>query len=336
MHSIGVVHGDVKPRNVLLARPAEGDDAPECWVCDFGLAKTVSAVRSSVRRSAMMPGLAAEGGTVGYMAPETSLRNEVVPGSDVFSLGLVLWSGLTGEEAYEGVRDAAAYASLVGREGLRPDVSMLPPGCPAGLSGMLGRCWCADPCDRLTSAELVEELRQLSLEGVADGEAAAVAQAKGAGVPGPLAASDGLPAVEGLERAVQMQDVPRLVGLLSSARGEEAERAAGALRNIAAGSEGGTQAVADGGAIVPLVGLLSSARGEEAERAAEALWSIAAGSEAHRQAVVDGNAIVPLVGLLSSARGEEAERAAGALRTIAAGSETRRQTVVVAGGAAAF
>jgi len=154
---------------------------------------------------------------------------------------------------------------------------------------MLGRCWCADPCDRLTSSELVEELERMMMTASADlsdGEAAVVAPPwRKAGREGPMTMPDGDGMTE-VECSVIVTRVQTLVGLLASEQGDEVGYAAAELCNVAAGSEARTQAVVDGGAIVPLVGLLSSARGEEADSAARALRNIAAGSEARRQAVV--------------------------------------------------
>jgi len=369
MHSIGVVHGDVKPGNVLLARPVEGDKAPECWVCDFGLARTVGAVRSSVRRSVMTSGVAAEGGTVRYMAPETSVRNEVVPGSDVFSLGLVLWSGLTGEEAFEGVWDAAAYAALVGERGLRPDLTMLPAGCPAGLSGVLGRCWCADPSARPTCAELVDELTamimalepavavrlagagmlenqplppplqtdMLTNDAVAARYTAAAAEAavgssiaqRGFGVGEPV-----LHATDASGGAVQPghDGVVELVGLLSSTREADVDRALATMRELGGeGDSASLQAMADAEAVRLLVRLLSSTHIQKAQHAAAALYNMMVDSEAARRAVADAGAVGPLVRLLSSTEARTVEHAVSALRNMTAGSEAVTRAVADGG-----
>jgi len=65
-----------------------------------------------------------------------------------------------------------------------------------------------------------------------------------------------------------------LVGLLGSSKGVEAERAAGALRNLANRSEHNARLISEAGALARLVPLLSSPRGQEPEYAAAALFAI--------------------------------------------------------------
>jgi len=364
MHAIGVIHGDVKPRNVLLAAPVEDGVEPLCFVCDFGLAKTIGTVRSSMRRSTLTSGLAAAGGTVGYMAPETSLRSEVVPASDVFCLALVIWAGLTGEDAFEGIADAATYAVRVGDRALRPDLAMLPAGCPNALSDLLRRCWAADPSARPSAECMLDELTQMTaVDGsrLASTSGGATLKPEPANRQGQVKAASG-----GWRRALALrgsqlggktmpkqpvtdEQVSRLIALttqpdshktamqsvvelLRSTNGTHAERAAGALQDVASRSKALRQAVADAGGIAPLVGLLSSGWGGAAEQAARALASMSAGSEALRQAVADAGGIAPLVGLLSSGWGGAAEQAARALASMSAGSEALRQAVADAGG----
>ena len=88
-HREGVVHGDVKPGNIL--RRNDGS----CVLSDFGIAHAVAA----------QTGLTNEGTSVGtphYMSPE-QLRGEKVDGrADLYSLGVVLFQMLTGSLPYQG------------------------------------------------------------------------------------------------------------------------------------------------------------------------------------------------------------------------------------------
>jgi serine/threonine protein kinase len=86
-HSQGIVHRDVKPANVLLARP----DWP--LLADFGLVKVLGRKRGITR-----PGTTI--GTPAYFSPEQAGGDEVDHRTDVYSLALVLYELLTGRAPF--------------------------------------------------------------------------------------------------------------------------------------------------------------------------------------------------------------------------------------------
>ncbi len=86
-HSLGIVHRDFKPSNVMLVK--DGSQRERAIVTDFGLALNLSRDQGS-------QGSSAGTGTPAYMSPEQAVGGNVGFESDQFSLGLVICEMLTG------------------------------------------------------------------------------------------------------------------------------------------------------------------------------------------------------------------------------------------------
>jgi serine/threonine-protein kinase len=90
-HQQGVVHRDIKPRNVLLA------DDGRVFLTDFGLAKPLESPDLSTSRAGSVLG------TPAYMSPEQARGQPATPRSDVYSLGATLYALLAGKAPFESV-----------------------------------------------------------------------------------------------------------------------------------------------------------------------------------------------------------------------------------------
>ena len=133
IHAAGVVHGDLKPSNVLLA-----PDGPR--VIDFGISQAAEA--APLARAGLVVG------TPSFMAPEQAAGEEVGPRSDVFSLGAVLAFAATGRKPF-GTGPPAAVLERVVR--VAADLE----DAPAEVRPLIEQCLAKDPLRRPTAAELL-------------------------------------------------------------------------------------------------------------------------------------------------------------------------------------
>ncbi|MCG2622821.1 serine/threonine protein kinase [Arthrobacter sp. I2-34] len=146
IHRCNVVHRDVKPGNIVMARYFD-DDGPRPKLADFGIAKTMDAVQLAYADTSL--------GTAGYLSPEQVTGADVGPASDVYSLGLVLLQCLTGRVEYPGPAMESALARLA-----------RPPGIPASLdphmAGLLEAMTATEPRRRPDCLEAARTLRRIA------------------------------------------------------------------------------------------------------------------------------------------------------------------------------
>ena len=156
LHAVSVVHGDLKPQNVLVSKDYTAK------ITDFGFATLRGKTSSSVASSVTTDDGSRVGGTAAYMAPE--LLNSSHPpeySSDVYSFGVMLNEVIHEEEPYSdqyanfagrGPFAAANYAKL----GNRPRMKS---GTRSFLKNFIGKCWNHDRRSRPTFQQIFEDLK---------------------------------------------------------------------------------------------------------------------------------------------------------------------------------
>jgi serine/threonine protein kinase len=144
-HGQGVVHRDLKPANILITEDGHSK------IADFGVAKLNLATQTLAGRVL---------GTPAYMSPE-QLNGEAVDGrSDLFSLGVVLYTVLTGYRPFQGNSAMTVSFKVVNREPI--PATVLDTQLPPGLDYIIGRAMAKDPAQRYQRGmEMVLDIQDL-------------------------------------------------------------------------------------------------------------------------------------------------------------------------------
>lgn len=135
-HRANLVHCDVKPQNILVTR----DDRVK--VTDFGIARAISEA-SRLHDSKVW-------GTPQYFAPEQAAGNPVIPASDVYSIGIVLFEMLAGSRPF--AADTPTAVALKHLQEQPPLITEYNPTVPRSLEQIIFKVLAKEPSGRYRTA----------------------------------------------------------------------------------------------------------------------------------------------------------------------------------------
>lgn len=146
-HGLGIVHRDLKPENIFLTRSDEDDGGEIAKVLDFGIAKikTSETGGSATRTGTVL-------GTPLFMSPEQARGLKSVDHrTDIYSLGMVAFTMLTGRNAFSGESFGDILVAICTQPlpSLRAYAALLPPS----LDAWMQRACAKEPGDRFSSVE---------------------------------------------------------------------------------------------------------------------------------------------------------------------------------------
>ncbi|WP_424183958.1 serine/threonine-protein kinase [Actinokineospora sp. G85] len=135
-HTAGVLHLDIKPKNLLFTTTGV------VKVADFGIARVISEGATLMTHGGEVLG------TPAYIAPEQAMGNPLSPAADLYSAGTVLYELLSGDLPFDRTRGAISML----RQRMFTDPTPLR-AVPAPLSTVVMRSLARDPAHRYRDAE---------------------------------------------------------------------------------------------------------------------------------------------------------------------------------------
>jgi len=148
-HSLGIVHRDVKPDNVMLEK-----GSGRALVTDFGIAQ-VAGVGVDADFGEMF-------GTPAFMSPEQAIGEAVDHRTDIYSFGLLAFVALSGRHPFEANVASEFLAHQI--RTIPPRLTSLAPGVPRSLSAIIDRCLLKDADERVQTGRELADLLERSLE----------------------------------------------------------------------------------------------------------------------------------------------------------------------------
>lgn len=148
-HAAGLIHRDVKPANILVARSPEGND--HVYLTDFGVTKATEGTEGLTRTGQFV-------GTVQYAAPEQIEGMPVDARTDVYALGCVLYQCLAGGPPYD--RDSEVAVIFAHIQEPPPTLTSVRPELPAAADAIIAKALAKTKVERYPNClEMVNALK---------------------------------------------------------------------------------------------------------------------------------------------------------------------------------